>query len=44
MDNNENDLSKMYDFIKKKIETDNQVYFVAPLIEESNKNDIKICR
>lgn len=39
--NNENDLSKMYDFIKKKIETDNQVYFVAPLIEESDKMILK---
>lgn len=39
--NNPNDLSKMYDFILKKINDGNQVYFVAPLIEESEKLTLK---
>lgn len=39
--NNEADLSKMYDFILKKINEGNQAYFVAPLIEESDKLALK---
>lgn len=39
--NNSADLSKMYDFILKKINEGNQAYFVAPLIEESEKISLK---
>lgn len=39
--NNENNLNKMYDFIYKKINEGNQAYFVAPLIEDSEKMVLK---
>ncbi|WP_022818957.1 ATP-dependent DNA helicase RecG [Fusobacterium russii] len=39
--NNTDDLIKMYDFILKKINDGNQAYFVAPLIEESDKLTLK---
>lgn len=39
--NNSSDLGKMYDFILKKIQEGNQAYFVAPLIEESEKLSLK---
>lgn len=39
--NNSADLGKMYDFILKKIDSGSQAYFVAPLIEESEKISLK---
>lgn len=39
--NNSADLVKMYDFILKKIDSGSQAYFVAPLIEESEKISLK---
>ncbi|MDY4011225.1 MAG: ATP-dependent DNA helicase RecG [Fusobacterium gastrosuis] len=39
--NNSTDLGKMYDFILKKIDSGSQAYFVAPLIEESEKISLK---
>lgn len=39
--NENSDLEKMYDFIEKKILEGRQVYFVAPLIEESEKLSVK---
>lgn len=39
--NNLADLVKMYDFILKKIDSGSQAYFVAPLIEESEKISLK---
>ena len=41
---NDKDLSIMYDFIYKKVNSGNQAYFVAPLIETSDKMALKICR
>ena len=38
---NEDDLEKMYNFIHKKINDGHQAYFVAPLIEESEKMVVK---
>ena len=38
---NEDDLEKMYNFIHKKINDGHQAYFVAPLIEESEKMAVK---
>lgn len=38
---NEIDKLKMYDFIKKKLDEGRQVYFVAPLIEESESLNVK---
>ncbi|PMC68677.1 DNA helicase RecG [Fusobacterium nucleatum] len=38
---NDEDLEKMYDFIYKKVNTGNQAYFVAPLIETSDKMALK---
>ncbi|WP_335996391.1 ATP-dependent DNA helicase RecG [Fusobacterium polymorphum] len=38
---NDEDLEKMYNFIYKKVNTGNQVYFVAPLIETSDKMALK---
>ena len=38
---NEDDLEKMYNFIYKKINDGHQAYFVAPLIEESEKMAVK---
>lgn len=38
---NEEDLEKMYDFIYKKVNAGNQAYFVAPLIETSDKMALK---
>ena len=38
---NEDDLEKMYNFIQKKINDGHQAYFVAPLIEESEKMAVK---
>lgn len=37
----EDDLEKMYNFIHKKINDGHQAYFVAPLIEESEKMAVK---
>ena len=38
---NDKDLEKMYDFIYKKVNAGNQAYFVAPLIETSDKMALK---
>ena len=38
---NDEDLEKMYDFIYKKVNAGNQAYFVAPLIETSDKMALK---
>ena len=38
---NDKDLSIMYDFIYKKVNSGNQAYFVAPLIETSDKMALK---
>ncbi|WYW08262.1 ATP-dependent DNA helicase RecG [Fusobacterium nucleatum] len=38
---NDEDLEKMYDFIYKKVNAGNQAYFVAPLIETSDKMVLK---
>ena len=38
---NNEDLEKMYNFIYKKVNTGNQAYFVAPLIETSDKMALK---
>ena len=38
---NDEDLEKMYDFIYKKVNDGNQAYFVAPLIETSDKMALK---
>ena len=38
---NDEDLEKMYDFIYKKVNEGNQAYFVAPLIETSDKMALK---
>ena len=38
---NDEDLEKMYNFIYKKVNTGNQAYFVAPLIETSDKMALK---
>lgn len=38
---NDEDLEKMYDFIYKKVNAGNQAYFVAPLIETSDKMSLK---
>ncbi|PHI10739.1 ATP-dependent DNA helicase RecG [Fusobacterium polymorphum] len=38
---NDKDLEKMYNFIYKKVNTGNQAYFVAPLIETSDKMALK---
>lgn len=38
---NDEDLEKMYDFICKKVNAGNQAYFVAPLIETSDKMALK---
>ncbi|QYR65850.1 ATP-dependent DNA helicase RecG [Fusobacterium animalis] len=38
---NDEDLEKMYDFIYKKVNAGNQAYFVAPLIETSDKMTLK---
>lgn len=38
---NDEDLEKMYDFIYKKVNAGNQAYFVAPLIETSDKMELK---
>lgn len=38
---NDEDLEKMYDFIYKKVNVGNQAYFVAPLIETSDKMALK---
>ena len=38
---NDKDLSIMYDFIYKKVNSGNQAYFVAPLIETSDKMVLK---
>lgn len=38
---NDEDLEKMYDFIHKKVNAGNQAYFVAPLIETSDKMALK---
>ena len=38
---NDKDLSIMYDFIYKKVNSGNQTYFVAPLIETSDKMALK---
>ena len=38
---NETDLEKMYNFIYKKVSEGHQAYFVAPLIEESEKMNLK---
>lgn len=38
---NDEDLEKMYDFIYKKVNARNQAYFVAPLIETSDKMALK---
>jgi len=38
---NDKDLSIMYDFIYKKVNSGNQAYFVAPLIETSDKMTLK---
>ncbi|PHH96050.1 ATP-dependent DNA helicase RecG [Fusobacterium nucleatum] len=38
---NDKDLEKMYDFIYKKVNDGNQAYFVAPLIETSDKMALK---
>lgn len=38
---NDEDLEKMYDFIHKKVNAGNQAYFVAPLIETSDKMVLK---
>ena len=38
---NEDDLEKMYNFIYKKINDGHQAYFVAPVIEESEKMAVK---
>lgn len=38
---NDEDLEKMYNFIYKKVNVGNQVYFVAPLIETSDKMALK---
>ena len=38
---NDKDLSIMYDFIYKKVNSGNQAYFVAPLIETSDKIALK---
>ena len=38
---NDKDLEKMYDFIYKKVNAGNQAYFVAPLIETSDKMVLK---
>ena len=38
---NDEDLEKMYDFIYKKVNAGNQAYFVAPLIETSDKIALK---
>ena len=38
---NDKDLEKMYDFIYKKVNDGNQAYFVAPLIETSDKIALK---
>ena len=38
---NETDLEKMYNFIYKKVSEEHQAYFVAPLIEESEKMNLK---
>lgn len=38
---NEMDKERMFDFIRKKIREERQVYFVAPLIEESEKLQAK---
>lgn len=39
--NGKENLDKMYDFIEKKIKEDSQAYFVAPLIEESEKMSLE---
>ncbi|WP_338941498.1 ATP-dependent DNA helicase RecG [Fusobacterium nucleatum] len=38
---NDEDLEKMYNFIYKKVNAGNQAYFVAPLIETSDKMTLK---
>ena len=38
---NDEDLEKMYNFIYKKVNAGNQAYFVAPLIETSDKMELK---
>lgn len=38
---NDGDLEKMYNFIYKKVNDGNQAYFVAPLIETSDKMSLK---
>lgn len=38
---NDEDLEKMYNFIYKKVNDGNQAYFVAPLIETSDKMALK---
>lgn len=38
---NDKDLERMYDFIYKKVNAGNQAYFVAPLIETSDKMALK---
>ena len=39
--NNDGDLEKVYDFIEKKLKEGRQVYFIVPLIEDSDKISAK---